>query len=111
MQSYVLTYSKLQRSIFDGYQFSAKGTLLHPLRRNKENTNRFHFGYRVLLDILLMIRLIIVTPTLTESLPVTSVATTSLVCHVMSMNIYKAPNLIISPKRKVYRRWGGGDQR
>ena len=27
------------------------------------------------------------------------------------MNIYKAPNLIISPKRKVYRRcvWGGGE--
>ena len=24
------------------------------------------------------------------------------------MNIYKAPNLIISPKRKVYRRGGGG---
>ena len=24
------------------------------------------------------------------------------------MNIYKAPNLIISPKRKVYRREGGG---
>ena len=24
------------------------------------------------------------------------------------MNIYKAYNLIISPKQKVYRRWGGG---
>ena len=24
------------------------------------------------------------------------------------MNIYKAPNLIISPKRKAYRRGGGG---
>ena len=24
------------------------------------------------------------------------------------MNIYKAPNLIISPKRKVYRKGGGG---
>ena len=24
------------------------------------------------------------------------------------MNIYKAPNLLISPKRKVYRRGGGG---
>ena len=24
------------------------------------------------------------------------------------MNIYKAPNLIISPERKVYRRWVGG---
>ena len=23
------------------------------------------------------------------------------------MNIYKAPNVIISPKRKIYRRWRG----
>ena len=23
------------------------------------------------------------------------------------MNIYKAPNLIISPKRKIYRKWRG----
>ena len=26
------------------------------------------------------------------------------------MNIYKAPNLIISPKRKVYRKGGGGER-
>ena len=26
-------------------------------------------------------------------------------CNVMQMNIYKAPNLVISPKRKVYKRW------